>query len=273
MTKVDKSQYSKAEWRIIKEQRRQEKSAKKTVESFSAPSADLKYYLVCVKHGNKYSSEYVNTLYRMSKRHCTLDFEFVCFTDDIKGLDKDIKTLPLPADLKGWWAKPYIFSNDSGMQGTILYMDLDIVIANNINKLFTYSPSNWCVIRDFTRAMRPGWQKYNSSVIRFNSGQLDHLWQDFKSNKIYYQKKFYGDQDWLYHVAQPKPMFWPETWILSWKWEVRKSKQFAPGGRRGNRRFKDVEDVKPRPECCVTVFHGDPNPELVEDPWVKQNWK
>jgi len=91
MTKIDKSLYSKAEWRIIKEQRRQEKSAKKTVESFSAPSADLKYYLVCVKHGNKYSSEYVNTLYRMSKRHCTLDFEFVCFTDDIKGLDKGIK--------------------------------------------------------------------------------------------------------------------------------------------------------------------------------------
>jgi hypothetical protein len=272
LAKVDKSQYSKAEWKVIREQRRQDKAAKQAEESYSAPSA-CQYYLVCVKHGKKYPAEYVNTLHRMCRRNCTLDFEFVCLTDDTKGLDDSIKTIPLPVDLKGWWAKPYMFSNNLGLDGVILYMDLDVVIAGNIDKLFTHSPGHWFIIRDFTRAMRPNWQKYNSSVIRFNSGQLDHLWQDFKKNRIAYQKKFFGDQDWLYAVADKKPMFWPETWILSWKWEVRKSRQFAPGGKRGNRRFKEVEDVQPRPECCVTVFHGDPNPELVEDPWVVQNWK
>jgi len=273
MAKVDKSQYSKAEWREIKEQRRQEKVARKSAESFSAPSTVSEYYIVCVKHGKKYSAEYVNTLCRMVSRNCSLPFEFVCLTEDTNGLDAHIRTIPLPVDLKGWWAKPYIFSNNLGLNGTILYMDLDVVIAGNIDKLFTYSPPNWFIIRDFTRALRPSWQKYNSSVIRFNSGQLDHLWQDFRANRTQYQRKFFGDQDWLYAVADKKPMFWPESWILSWKWEIRKSRQFAPGGTRGNRRFKDVEDVKPRPECCVTVFHGDPNPELVEDPWVKQNWK
>ena len=272
MAKIDKSQFSKEEWREIKEQRRREKSAKHAQESYSAPLSS-KYNLVCVKHGKKYPAEYVNTLYRMCKRNCTLDFEFVCLTDDTKGLDNSVKTVPLPVDLKGWWAKPYMFSNNLGLEGVILYMDLDVVIAGNIDKLFTHSPNHWFIIRDFTRALRPNWQKYNSSVIRFNAGQLDHLWQDFKKNRIQYQKKFYGDQDWLYAVADKKPLFWPESWILSWKWEIRNSRQFAPGGRRGNRQFRDVEDVKPRPECCVTVFHGDPNPELVEDPWVKQNWR
>jgi len=272
LAKVDKSQYSKAEWQKIREQRRQEKSAKQAEDSYSSPFPS-QYNIVCVKHGKKYSAEYVNTLYRMCKRNCTLDFEFVCLTDDTKGLDEKIRTVALPVDLKGWWAKPYVFSNNLGLEGVILYMDLDVVIAGSIDKLFTHSPYQWFIIRDFTRAMRSNWQKYNSSVIRFNSGQLDHLWQDFKANRIQYQKKYFGDQDWLYAVADPKPQFWPDSWILSWKWEVRKSKQFAPGGRRGFRKFREVESVVPRPECCITVFHGDPNPELVEDPWVKQNWR
>ena len=278
MAKVDKSQYSKAEWQQIRQQRRDEKALKvedpvRTAPAAAANTTDTKYHVLCVKHGNKYSAEYVNTLYRMVSRNCSLEFGFVCLTDDASGIDPNITTIPLPRDLKGWWAKPYMFSNDLGLDGVILYMDLDVVIAGNIDKLFTYSPHQWCIIRDFTRALRPNWQKYNSSVIRFQTGQLDHLWQDFKKHRIEYQRKFFGDQDWLYAKASPNPQFWPESWILSWKWEIRKSKQFAPGGRRGSRQFKDVEDVVPRPECCVTVFHGDPNPELVEDPWVKHNWR
>jgi len=278
LAKVDKSQYSKAEWQQIRQQRRDEKAANNQLhlpvaEPAPAKSSNAKYHLLCVKQGNKYSADYVNTLYRMVSRNCSLEFGFVCLTDDAKGIDPNITTIELPRDLKGWWAKPYMFSNSLGLDGVILYMDLDVVIAGNIDKLFTHSPDQWFIIRDFTRALRPNWQKYNSSVIRFNTGQLDHLWQDFKKNRIEYQRKFFGDQDWLYAKADTKPHFWPESWILSWKWEIRKSKQFAPGGRRGTRQFLNIEDVKPRPECCVTVFHGDPNPELVEDPWVKQNWK
>jgi hypothetical protein len=68
-------------------------------------------------------------------------------------------------------------------------------------------------------------------------------------------------------------MLYPDSWILSWKWEVRKDRAFAPNGRKGQRKLKTIEDVTPRIECCVTVFHGDPNPELCEDPWVIDNWK
>jgi hypothetical protein len=275
LAKVDKSQYSKAQWQKIRQQRRYEKALKVEDTGCPVPSPALnpKYHLLCVKHGNKYSAEYVNTLYRMVSRNCSLEFGFVCLTDDVTGIDPNITTVPLPRELKGWWAKPYMFSNDLGLDGVILYMDLDVVIAGNIDKLFTYSPRSWCIIKDFTRALRPNWKKYNSSVIRFNSGQLDHLWKDFKENRIEYQRKFFGDQDWLYAKAEPNPIFWPDEWIQSWKWEIRKSKQFAPGGRRGNRRFNEIEYVTPKPECCITVFHGDPNPELVEDPWVVQNWK
>ena len=127
-----------------KEQRKARKElekAQKSVETnqiLPQESVEEKYYVLCLKHGTKYPSEYVNTLYNMVKRNCTLDFEFVCLTDDVTGIDPNIKILSLPKTLKGWWCKPYMFSNDLPLKGTVLYMDLDVVISNNIDHLFTY---------------------------------------------------------------------------------------------------------------------------------------
>jgi hypothetical protein len=184
MAKIDKSQYSKEEWRRIKEQRRLEKEAKAEQERSPAPLVskpieETKNYVLCLKHGIKYGPEYVNTLYKMVKRNLTIPFEMVCLTDDPKGIDPGIKILDLPSNLEGWWCKPYMFSADLPIKGNILYMDLDVVIAGNLDKLFTFQPNNWCVIRDFTKVMRPQWKGYNSSVIRFKTGQLDHVWTRF----------------------------------------------------------------------------------------------
>ena len=230
--------------------------------------------VLCLKHGTKYSADYVNVLFNMVKRHCTLDFKFVCLTEDARGLDSNIHTIPLPNYLSGWWCKPYIFSKEIGLEGTVLYMDLDVVIADNIDHLFTYEPNKWCIIRDFTRKMRPSWQKYNSSVIRFTAGELDKFWQSFKVNHQNLQRKYYGDQDWLYdvtHLEKPAKLF-PDPWIQSWKWEIRQSKDLLPGPK-GERRLRTVENARPPKDCCITVFHGDPNPHNCLDPWVIDNWK
>jgi len=221
-----------------KEQRKARKElekAQKSVETsqiLPQESVEEKYYVLCLKHGTKYSADYVNKLYNGVKRHCTLDFEFVCLTEDPSGINDDITVLPLPGGISGWWCKPYIFSNDLPLKGTVLYIDLDVVIANNIDKLFTWQPDRWCTLRDFTRVMRPTWHKYNSSVIRFRVGDLDFVWTEYK-----------------------------------------KDRTFAHGGIRGTRRLRTIEHCKPKSECCITVFHGDPNPENCLDPWVVDNWR
>ena len=258
-----------------KEQRKarklEEKAVKESATYYNDPS--IKYYVLCLKHGTKYSSDYVNRLYNMVKRHCTLDYEFVCLTENPTGINSNIKTIPLPPGLKGWWCKPYMYSADLPIKGTVLYMDLDVVIANNINKLFTWEPDHWCTIRDFTRVMRPQWQKYNSSVVRFKTGQLDHVWKDFSNNPTAVQGKFFGDQDHLFESTKNTPaMMYPDDWIRSWKWEIRKNKQLGRGAR-GERKLLTIENVVPKLDCCVCVFHGDPNPEHCEDPWVVDNWR
>jgi hypothetical protein len=209
----------------------------------------------------------------MVKRHCTVPFKFACLTEDPTGIHQDIQIIPLPNNLRGWWCKPYMFSKQAGLKGTILYMDLDVVIADNIDKLWTYETKNWCVIRDFTRAQRPDWQKYNSSIIRFRPEQMYFIWEEFARDANKIQRTYWGDQDYLYVVTKNNPAkLWPDSWIQSWKWEIRKDKTLARGNR-GDRKLVNVEDVEPPEHCCVTVFHGDPNPHNCDDPWVKANWK
>jgi len=264
---------TKEQRKIRKELEKAQKSVE-VVQNVLPKSVDTNYIL-CLKHGTKYSADYVNKLYNMVKRNCTLAYTFVCLTDDTTNINPNIITVPIPNYLQGWWCKPYMFSKEIGLTGTILYLDLDLVIASNIDHLFSYEPNRWCTIRDFTRKQRPLWGKYNSSVVRFKTGQLTNVWDLFKNNNKEIERKYHGDQDWLYFVtneAEPAALF-PDSWIQSWKWEIRRTKDFKVGGTKGNRLLRTIEQVTPPEDCCIAVFHGDPNPHNCEDPWVVENWK
>lgn len=129
------------------------------------PSNDK--HIVCLKWGNKYSSEYVNKLNNMCKRHTQQNIKFHCFTENTNGIDKDITTHPLPdiPRVQGWWYKPWFFSNELPFRGTLLFLDLDVVICDNLDKFFDYEPTkDFVVIRDFNRSMRARWDRINSSV-------------------------------------------------------------------------------------------------------------
>jgi hypothetical protein len=273
MAKIDKSKYSKEEIKAMKAAKRERKAAKllkNSVKTF--PTSKDKNILV-LKHGQKYSADYVNKMYNMVTANLEYDFNFYCITEDPNNLNPKINVIPLPTvAVTGWWYKPYIFSADLPIEGTILYLDLDLVVTNSLNRLFDFYPGEYCIIRDFTRSMRPNWEKYNSSVIRFEKGQLDYVWQRFKKEHLLIMRKFYGDQDYLWEATQGKAKVFPDPWVRSWKWEVRKDKRFKPGQTRGHRELQDIEHVKAPDDCCIVAFHGDPNPHNCHDPYIVEKW-
>jgi len=233
-----------------------------------------KNYILCVKQGSKYSSDYVNRLYNMCKRHCTEDYKFVCITDDPTGINPDIIIKMLPSELKGWWSKLYMFNPDLGLTGNILYLDLDVVVNSDLSKLFNYEYSKWCIVRDFLRHIRPLWNRYNSSVIRFRSNQLNFIWDHYKDNMKAVEHHYPGDQDYIYAMTKDTmpATFFPDKWIVSWKWEVRESSKLDYSKTKGNRRLLTTEDVTPVEENAICVFHGEPNPDMCNDPWVVDHW-
>lgn len=234
-------------------------------------------YIVCLKWGTKYGPEYVNTLEQMVRRFCTLPFEFVCFTEDSTGLNSTVRTMPLSNayNVTGWWHKPLLFNPNLPLgdpKGTILYIDLDVVIFRSIDKLLTFKPGEFCVIRDFNRHNAKDWKKFNSSIVRWQIGQHPQIYNDFITTAPTQVRRFHGDQDWLFAQVKDRFQFWPDEWIMSYKWEMR-GKPPMVRNKEGIKDFISPGVPKIHPETSVAVFHGDPQPKHCQDPWVKANWK
>lgn len=229
-------------------------------------------YVVCLKYGNKYSSEYVNKLHSMVSRNLTIPHEFVCFTEDKTGINPGIRIEPLKvrSDIQGWWYKPMFFDKDLPLKGSILFFDLDVIIFDNIDKLFQYCPGKFSIIRDFTRSQIKDWKKMNSSVFRLETGQHSHVYENFIKDPKTISRKFHGDQDWIFDQVTKNYALWPDEWIQSYKWEMRKR---APTHRiNGVRNFLKSGEPEILPQTCVAVFHGEPNPHNCVDEWCKKNW-
>ena len=140
-------------------------------------------HVVCVKWGIKYPSKYANVLNSMVKRHTTVPYQFHCFTDDPNGLDTDINVIKLPSDpyIKSWWSKLWMFAPEMPIKGNILYFDLDVVIFDNIDPLFSHN-GKFNIIRDFNRCRIKDWKLSNSSCMRWQAGTMHYLWDDFIIN-------------------------------------------------------------------------------------------
>ena len=261
---------SKEERKRIKREQKARKQELQDQQLYSQPlEEDLK--ILCVRFGNRYGKEYVERLRNMVKRHITVPYEFVCLTDDQHQIE-DVRTIYQPNAnyLKGWWHKVHMFDPKLPLNGRILYFDLDVVIHNNIDKLTTFGTNSFIGIHDFNRHFYSSWKYLNSSVMAWNHGTQNHIWDMFKSNPREAQK-LQGDQDWIWKVARDRIKFWPREWIMSYKWEIRGREELTMIN--GKRQFRDVDhSVELHPECCVTVFHGDPKPQDVQDKFVVDNW-
>lgn len=256
-----------------KAERKERKAREKAGLSVTQPTpATDKKYIVCLKWGDKYSAEYVNKLHNMVAKHCTLDYEFVCFTENSAGIDKNIRTEPLPSlPVKGWWYKPYFFSSKLPINGTLLYLDLDLIVFENIDKFFSYKPEqNFVIIRDFNRINRGNWDRINSSVFRLKTGSKADKYDEFVSNPANAMRRLQGDQDWMYKHCAPWD-YWPDEWVESYKWEMR-GRQYL-GIVNGVRNFVHPGEPIVKPHTSIAVFHGKPDIHEVTDQWVLDNWQ
>lgn len=264
---------SKEERKRLKEEKRLAKSNAALQNSviLETPSTDETITILCVRFGPRYGREYVERLRNMVSRNLTLKYEFVCLTDDQHPID-GVRTIYQPNGnyLKGWWHKVHMFDPDLPLSGRILYFDLDVVIHNNIDKLVTNCSHNFMGIHDFNRKFYANWNSLNSSVLSWYHREQRYLWDQFKANPKE-AMRLPGDQDWIWKLAKDKIKFWPKEWIQSYKWEIRSREELAMIN--GKRNFKAIDHtIEVHPDCCVTVFHGDPKPQDVQDKFVVDNW-
>jgi hypothetical protein len=232
-----------------------------------------------MKWGTKYGPEYVNRLYAMVRRHLRGEFRFVCLTDSSVGVRSEVQCLPIPplALPEGiperGWTKLTTFSADlHGLQGTALFLDLDVVIVDDITPFFE-QPGRFLIIHDWKRPWRV---TGNSSVYRFEIGAHADVLERFRREHESIRARLRNEQAWLSEFMQQQGVlaYWPREWCASWKyhcvprWPL--NYMMPPSIPRGAR---------------ILIFHGVINPpdaltgrsthawrRALPAPWLAQHW-
>jgi hypothetical protein len=243
-------------------------------------------YIICMKWGDKYGPEYVNRLYNMVSRHLTLDFQMVCLTDDNTGIDPAVQCYPipelnLPAGLpERGWKKLTTFRPDLyNLKGVALFLDIDIVIVDNIDAFFTYEATHAdsvVIIRDWKKPWR---MVGNSSVYRFKVGQniYPNLLSNFEQHFVKISSEVRHEQAYLSNYLREHHHleYWDKTWCVSFKYQC-----IAPIP------FNLVRAPTLPDSAKIVIFHGEINPpeainggggkwyrHVKPSPWLKQYWQ
>lgn len=236
--------------------------------------------VLCMKWGTKYGPQYVNRLYAMVRRHLRGAFDFVCLTDDHRGVRSEVRCLPIP-DLalptgipERGWTKLTTFEADlHSLQGTALFLDLDVVIVDDITPFFE-APGDFLIIHDWKRPWRV---TGNSSVYRFRIGAHADVLAEFRATQAGVRSRLRNEQAFLSEVMhrQGRLAYWPARWCSSFKyhciprWPANYWRE--PGFPAGTR---------------IVIFHGEVNPpDALEGRrnrrfryirpanWVAQHWR
>lgn len=227
--------------------------------------------LVCMKWGNRYPSDFANRLFSMVKRNMQSPFRLVCYTDDFTGLDPGIEAYPLPPIVLPLshallpWRKISLWAPSlPGLEGDVLFLDLDIIITGKLDPFFDYKPEEtFCVAENWTQY---GSGIGNTSVYRFKVGSHPYLYHQLQDDPAGVLEKFPNSQTYISKTIRAKE-FWPDEWCSSFKHSLlpRWPLNF----------FKTAELP---PDTKVVAFTGRPDPDEVLEgrwtaPWYKKWYK
>lgn len=223
--------------------------------------------VLCMKWGTLYPAEYVNVLYQACRAHISGDFQFVCLTNEAQGLLPEVQVHPIPEfGLDEWhyyngaWPKLGVFSHRLyGLEGRALFIDLDSVICGSLDEMFEV-PGALVAMDSQPWKGKPGAPRTMSSVFAFNLGALGWIVDRLVSDRDAFVKKYGIEQDYL-HGEVPSITYWPQEWIVSFKYHLRQPLIID--------RFS--EPRHPPSTAKIVAFHGLPRPiDLIRPP--KGNW-
>lgn len=184
--------------------------------------------IICIKWGKKFGADYVNKLYGMVSRNITPPFRFVCFTDDTVGIRPQVECEPLPAidydipvGTSGQWGKSRLWSKQLGdLTGNVLFMDLDLVIVDNIDGFFDYLPEQEVVMtKNITNPLEKLGQ---TSLFRFKVGGLISLQQKFASDPMGTINQYSYEQRFVTRNAPNGVKFFPSSWVKHFRYQCRR---------------------------------------------------
>ena len=229
----------------------------------------------CVIHGTGYDWRYVDNLYNMLSRNLSRSVRLHVYTESSRPvpapyIKHELIDWAISGPKQSWWYKVQLF-NSEHYRGPLLYFDLDVVIAKNIDWIWQLKLRHLWAVKDFKHLWRPAHQTINSSIMWWDTTQYDWVWRNFQDLSLAQtMKRFHGDQDYINSVIteQQRRYFNPE-WVKSWRW------QCLDGGYDFKRRtwLTPGSGTNINDNTAILVFHGNPKPDQVQDLVIQQHWQ
>ena len=249
-----------------------------------------KIKICCVYFEGKYTPDYVEKLYNGLKKHCTLPFEFICYSDNPNVKADIVIPLPKHSNIKYHWHKLSFFSPLFAYQelggDEIIIMDIDQVIVSNIDDII-----GWPVADNELVSYNKWWggrrkPKLQGGFYKFKSGECKVIWDTFIQIPEHYQLKYYnrnivhykyfGEQNFVEDTAIQNKI---DITLINPKW-IGKYTLDKEQNLENNITYCNLfnEDYmildKPNPNIKIVHFA---NPETdihnCKDEWIKEYWK
>jgi len=155
----------------------------------------------------------------MVARNITPPFRFVCFTDSVLGIAKDVECHPLPEipieipkTRLGIWEKARLWGPElADLQGSVLFLDLDLVITDSLDNLFDFGEQGDVILA--RNPVRPLERLGQTSVFRFPVGKLTDLFIAFCNDPVNIANKFVFEQRFVTRQCPGGVKFFPTSWI------------------------------------------------------------
>ena len=191
----------------------------------------------CIKWGDKYDDSYVEKLKEQCEKNCSVDFNFYCFTDNpTRECDIQLPTYLdkhyIPSKNFFWaWRKCYMFSDDHVEGDRFLFLDLDVIIHQDLKYFFELPMDKPWIVRGWWNdpdTVKQNFAKHkstplNSSVIRWDRGQLKKVYNEINKHAevIFYtypSADNYFNHHWYNVWNEDKGFFrgFPQGDIYSW---------------------------------------------------------
>lgn len=229
----------------------------------------------CVIHSDGYDWTYVDRLYNMLCRNLTRPVRLHVYTEADRPVpDHMIKHClqdwGFAGPKKSWWYKLQLFNTEHHL-GPMLYFDLDVVIANNIDWIWQLNLRHFWSIRDFKYLWKHNWTGSNTSVMWWDTAQYQHVWKTVIDQDIdFFVHKYRGDQDFVSDVIPvTHRRFFHSDWVKSWKWEC------VDGGFNFARKKYQLPGTGTNihNDTSILIFHGRPKPHEISDVTVIKHWQ
>jgi hypothetical protein len=228
--------------------------------------------IICILWGQKYTEIDVNRLFGMIQRNTSHDIDFHLFSDEaLPDLHPAIIRHPEPAKNEAIYHASYNYRKEAALCDNslgdlsgqrVFFFDLDVVIMDNLDDLFSYPEGDqFYIINDWnSRGNKVGQATCYSFVV----GTLGYVKDYFEANPEAIIKEFgTASQEYLSKQVIKefgKLNFWPESWCQSFRFHC------LPWG--FLRHLKIPR--KPSSETKVLAFHGHPDlNDAIHGTWGK----